>query len=351
MYQELVERLFSFPATAFTTFEAMQRLDALLGYPHRSFRSVHIGGTNGKGSVSMKIAKALQKEGFKVGLYTSPHIVDFRERIQVNGQKIEEQAVEDLLNYLFSVQKEPLSFFDLLTAMAFLYFKEQKIDWGIIEVGIGGGRDATNVIEPEAATIVSIGLDHTQILGDTLEAIAKEKEGIAKPGVPLIVGPSAAPFYPYAKAIIRPEPFYDLENQAVARAVLEALGISESAIVYGLPFRPPCRFEIHPSCILDVAHNPAGFKKLTEAIQFHFPNQKFPFAVAFTRYKDWNECLEWIVPFASRLTALRASSSKLMPPEELGLEIASIPEVCQRGEKTIFCGTFYIMAEVLHHIG
>ena len=241
MYEELVTWLFSFPGRRATTFDAMQRLDEKLGQPHTHFKSIHVGGTNGKGSVAMKIAKSLEAEGLKVGLYTSPHIADFRERILVNGEMIEKGAVARLLKTLFFLIEDTHSFFDLLTAMAFLYFKEKKVDWAVIEVGLGGRLDATNIIRPEAVAITSIGLDHVHILGNTLEAIAKEKGAIAKPGVPFIVGPSAAPFYPHALAVGR-APFYDLENQLVARAVLEKLGFSDRAIVQGLNARPACPF-------------------------------------------------------------------------------------------------------------
>lgn len=164
-------------------------LDAHFGHPHRSFRSVHVAGTNGKGSTSHTLAALLQTLGYRVGLYTSPHLVDFRERIRVNGKPIPKERVIDFVERERSFF-EPLapSFFELTTALAFLYFAEEKVDFAVVEVGLGGRLDCTNLISPELCVITNISLDHTQFLGDTLEKIATEKAGIIKPGVPVVVG-------------------------------------------------------------------------------------------------------------------------------------------------------------------
>lgn len=164
-------------------------LDEHFGHPHRLFRSIHVAGTNGKGSCSHTIAAVLQAAGYRVGLYTSPHLVDFRERIRVNGECIPEQYVIDFVEqerHFF----EPLhpSFFELTTAMAFKYFAEQQVDYAVVEVGLGGRLDCTNIITPVLSVITNISLDHTQFLGDTLERIAAEKAGIIKTGVPVVVG-------------------------------------------------------------------------------------------------------------------------------------------------------------------
>lgn len=164
-------------------------LDRRYGHPHRSYRTIHVGGTNGKGSVSHTLAAILQCAGYKVGLYTSPHLADFRERIRVNGQMIPEQRVID-----FVTQEkeffEPLhpSFFELATALAFLYFKEEKVDVAVIEVGLGGRLDCTNIINPDLSVITNISKDHVQFLGDTPTQIAKEKAGIIKPETPVVIG-------------------------------------------------------------------------------------------------------------------------------------------------------------------
>lgn len=164
-------------------------LDEHFHHPHQKFRTIHVAGTNGKGSCSHSLAAILQSEGYKVGLYTSPHLVDFRERIRVNGQCISEQYVVDF------VQKErsffePLhpSFFELTTALAFKYFAEQEVDFAVVEVGLGGRLDCTNIITPLLSVITNISFDHTQFLGNTLEKITAEKAGIIKRGVPVVVG-------------------------------------------------------------------------------------------------------------------------------------------------------------------
>lgn len=164
-------------------------LDKHFGHPHLSFKAIHIAGTNGKGSCSHTLAAILQAEGYRVGLYTSPHLVDFRERIRVNGECVAKEYVVDFVerekNFF-----EPLhpSFFELTTAMAFKYFAEQQVDYAVIEVGLGGRLDCTNIISPILSVITNISLDHTQFLGDTLAKIAAEKAGIIKSGTPVVIG-------------------------------------------------------------------------------------------------------------------------------------------------------------------
>lgn len=164
-------------------------LDEHFGHPHRKFRTIHVAGTNGKGSCSHTLAAILQSSGLKVGLYTSPHLVDFRERIRVNGEMISEKRVIDFVEQERSFF-EPLypSFFELTTALAFKYFEEQKVDVAVIEVGLGGRLDCTNIIHPDLSIITNISFDHVQFLGDTLEKIATEKAGIIKPATPIVIG-------------------------------------------------------------------------------------------------------------------------------------------------------------------
>ncbi len=164
-------------------------LDNHLGNPHRLYKTIHVAGTNGKGSTSHTLAAILQKAGMKVGLYTSPHLVDFRERIRINGIQVPEQYVVDFVkdNREFFEPLHP-SFFELTTAMAFKYFAEQKVDIAVIEVGLGGRLDCTNIISPVLSVITNISFDHTGFLGDTLEKIAGEKAGIIKPGTPVVIG-------------------------------------------------------------------------------------------------------------------------------------------------------------------
>ena len=160
-----------------------------LEYPHKKFKSIHIAGTNGKGSVSHMLASILQEAGYKVGLYTSPHLKDFRERIKINGKKISEsEVIRFVKENKNPFQKINLSFFEFTVILAFNYFANQKVDIAIIETGLGGRLDSTNIIKPEVSVITNIGLDHTELLGSTIQEIAKEKAGIIKNEVPVIIG-------------------------------------------------------------------------------------------------------------------------------------------------------------------
>lgn len=179
-------------------------LDAHLGHPQRGYRTIHVAGTNGKGSCSHTLAAVLQEAGYRVGLYTSPHLVDFRERIRVNGVKVPREYVvrfvEEHRGFF-----EPLhpSFFELTTAMALRYFADERVDVAVVEVGLGGRLDCTNIIRPDLCVITNISFDHVQFLGDTLEKIAREKAGIIKRGVPVVIGettPETRPVFE-AKAV------------------------------------------------------------------------------------------------------------------------------------------------------
>jgi len=160
-----------------------------LQHPENKFQSIHIGGTNGKGSTSSLIASVLQEAGYKVGLYTSPHLIDFRERIRVNGKEVSEDFVVDFIEkHQLFLKTNKLSFFEMTVGMAFEYFAEQEVDIAIIEVGLGGKLDATNIITPLLSVITNIGWDHMDILGSTLKEIAEEKAGIIKKDIPVVIG-------------------------------------------------------------------------------------------------------------------------------------------------------------------
>ena len=199
-YQEAIEYLFN-SAPMFQNVGAgaykegldnTNLLDRHFGHPHRSYKTIHVGGTNGKGSVSHTLASVLQSAGYKVGLYTSPHLVDFRERIRVNGEMISEQRVvgfvEEMISSGLMETEGGFSFFELTTALAFKYSEEAGVDIAVIEVGLGGRLDCTNIITPLLSIITNISFDHVQFLGNTLEKIAQEKAGIIKPGVPVVIG-------------------------------------------------------------------------------------------------------------------------------------------------------------------
>lgn len=167
------------------------KLCEILGNPHTKFKSIHIAGTNGKGSVSNMLAAIFQKHGYKTGLYTSPHLKDFRERIRIDGEMVPEKFIieftEKIIPYLDEIQP---SFFEITVAMCFSYFAEQKIDYAIVETGLGGRLDSTNIITPILSVITNIGMDHADLLGDSLDKIASEKAGIIKNGIPVVVGES-----------------------------------------------------------------------------------------------------------------------------------------------------------------
>lgn len=182
-----------------------------IGQVHNSFKSIHVAGTNGKGSTSHMLASVFQEAGYKTGLYTSPHLKDFRERIRINGECIpEEEIVHFTVNHKHTFSALGLSFFEMTVAMAFHYFAKEKVDIAIIEVGLGGRLDATNIITPELSIITNISLDHTNMLGNTVEEIAREKGGIIKENVPVIIG----------------------QKQATSDRVFQALARAHNAAIY-----------------------------------------------------------------------------------------------------------------------
>ncbi len=165
------------------------KLDEYFNYPHRNYNTIHIAGTNGKGSVAHMLAAILQESGYKTGLFTSPHLKDFRERIRINGQMIPKEDVVSFIAQSHELfQRTMPSFFEMTSALAFYYFSESKVDVAVIEVGMGGRLDSTNIITPQLSIITNIGLDHTEYLGDTLAKIAVEKAGIIKNKVPVVIG-------------------------------------------------------------------------------------------------------------------------------------------------------------------
>jgi dihydrofolate synthase / folylpolyglutamate synthase len=345
----------------------MLALDAWIGSPHRNFSSIHVAGTNGKGSVALKIATALEAAGFRVGLFTSPHIEDVCERIQVNGVWIPKSFMErhlpELCSFCDRAQLDP-SFFHLLTALSFLYFSEQKVDYAVMEVGLGGRLDATNVIHPCLSVLTSIAEDHQEILGKTLNAIAQEKAGIIKQGVPVVIGPRARlePILSAARGreILVPEVsgFYDRENSAIARAALERLKVPLEAIERGLVVRPPCRFAVvDPTLplILDVAHNVDGFQRLYEALEEFYPKTRFHVLFAMGKEKNAEECARALLPKASRISCFSNGHERLHSAEALtGLlrnhQIDAAPvtldEVLPGREPLVCCGSFFIMGDI-----
>jgi len=272
---------------------------AHLSHPENEFKSIHVAGTNGKGSSSHMLASILQEAGYNVGLYTSPHLKDFRERIRINGVAVEEGFVVNFIkkNKPFLAQHS-LSFFEMTVGMAFSYFAQQKVDIAIVEVGLGGRLDSTNIIRPEVALITNIGYDHMDILGDSLEAIAYEKGGIIKKGVPTVISEYQAETAPVFRAIAKEQhsplvfadkielnPYktellgdYQAKNVKGVVATIHALErfvVPESAIVDGLMQVVKNtallgRWQVlqeNPRVVCDSAHNREGLEIVLQQIQ------------------------------------------------------------------------------------
>ncbi len=375
-FDEVVDYLFSKrPADNMDSVGAIKTITPLLGHPEKAFPAIHVTGTNGKGSVSLKIAKALESSGLRVGLYTSPHIVSFCERIQVNGVLISEETARLGLLKLFEMGKD-LFFFEIATLLAFEYFRDQKVDVAIIEVGIGGRYDATNIVNSILSIITSVACDHEDLLGNTLEKIAYAKAGIIKPGVPVVIGPradfavirkQAADFNsPLYKVEARPG-YYDVENTAIARQALKLLPypLSEKDIEAGLKFRPSCRFEQMGNVIFDVAHNPAGFTRLLEAMEFHFPGRPFSVLIGMSKDKDVRKCLTMLAEKADHLYLVPSPALKAIAVDEMceilrqdgfdrftaGLSIQeSIAKALASEDLLVVCGSFYIMKEAREEV-
>lgn len=247
-------------------------LDEYLGHPHTAFQSIHIAGTNGKGSCSHTLAAILQSAGYRVGLYTSPHLVDFRERIRINGEPIPQEYiirfVED--HRLFFEPLHP-SFFELTTSMAFRYFADQHIDVAVIEVGLGGRLDCTNIIRPDLSIITNISFDHMQFLGNTLAKIATEKAGIIKRGIPVVVGETTEEtkpvFYRKAQEMEAPVTFAEEEQRLKGAQLNSKLARIENRDSIQIISRIPQQKKIQsilPAGSMKMMHIP-GWKEYWEA--------------------------------------------------------------------------------------
>ena len=278
--------------------ENILNFSALLGSPHKTFKSIHVAGTNGKGSSSHMLASIFQEAGYRVGLYTSPHLKDFRERIKINGNMIPKQLVTSFIkDHKTYLEDNKLSFFEMTVGMAFHYFAKEKVDIAVIEVGLGGRLDSTNIITPEVSLITNIGFDHMHILGDTLEKIAFEKAGIIKRDVPVVISerqPETEPVFlkvaaeqhskiVFAEDVVTKEYATDLlgnyqkKNRAGVIAVLREIkdfkiaqkhiekGLLHVAENTGLLGRWQ-QLQKAPTVVCDTAHNPEGIRLVMQQI-------------------------------------------------------------------------------------
>lgn len=358
--------------------ENIRHLMTALAEPHQRFRSVHIAGTNGKGSTAAMIATILHAAGYRTGLYTSPHLIDLTERIRVDGQLISPKQAARLTERVRAVATgRPLTFFEFTTAMAFQHFADFAVAFAVAEVGMGGRYDATNILTPRVSVITNIDFDHQAYLGDTLEQIAFEKAGIIKPAVPVVTAtawPEAievirgicrernAPLYRVGEAIrvegSSPQHFryegirwslpdlqcgllgrHQLWNAACALAALELLeqqgiSIGEAAVRRGLEtVRWEGRLEMIPSTasgpvvILDGAHNPAGAKALRAFLEESRPSDtgRLILVLGILRDKDIHGILSPLVPLASEVVVTRPRHERALAAEDLKHHLQEYP--------------------------
>jgi|LDZU01.1.fsa_nt_gi dihydrofolate synthase/folylpolyglutamate synthase len=366
----------------------------LLGDPQKTYKTVHVAGTKGKGSISAMVASALSASGYRTGFYSSPHMIDYTERIQINAEPIPQNEFVRIINqlYPFIQQIHGLTTFEITTAIAFQYFKDMKIDLGVIEVGLGGRLDATNIINPEVSIIASISLDHMDILGNTLEAIAGEKAGIIKDGIPVVVSPQRASvikvFELFAQKknaqLIKtgeileftaqksdltnqefdlnyPENILDdfksqlkekihlcipllgkhqMENAGTAFCALKLLqekgyAITKQSIQKGLQtVYWPGRFEFlrkEPFLIIDAAHNYESSKRLVETVQELFPAKRITLIFGASEDKDISGMLDNF----SKITAFVIFTKSTHPR-------AADPETIQQIAQSLSCDTIII---------
>ena len=401
-YKQLVARLFSrnlFGGMKLGL-ENIHRLDTAMGHPHRNYNTIHVAGTNGKGSVSGKIAKALELAGYRVGLFTSPHISCFRERIRINSKMIPEKSIEKILPKIFELvdrKNIPATYFELTTMLALQYFSRQKVDFVVLETGLGGRWDATNIVTPVLSVITSISLDHTQTLGNTKHEIAREKAGIIKTGVPVIVGARACPEVIKEIALwkrsvcidvgVRNSSF-DRENRNIAKAALLNLrrrhNITDTAIMEGLRHTLPCRFEViskdkieskeieekPEAVVLDVAHNPDAFDRLFISLARSFPEKSIRIVAGVSKGKDLKACFSSILQRTKALHLVEASNDRGytlkemesvlaqsgVKPSSMGRSVRHTMETAmalaaEKNEILLVCGSFFIMGEARRFLG
>jgi dihydrofolate synthase/folylpolyglutamate synthase len=355
--------------------DRMRALMAALGNPQDSYPCIHVAGTKGKGSTVALCASALQASGLKVGLYSSPHLQDYVERIQINANPAKHSELVDLVEMVKPyVEKIPLlTTFEITTALGFVYFAQKKVDVAVIEVGLGGRLDATNIITPCVSVISSLSYDHTAVLGNTLAQIAREKAGIIKPGVPVVSSPQKEEAlkvleevaaergcdftlvgreYTYKagdhsldgqsfevinagegseEPLILSIPLlgaHQVENAVTAFAAIQKSGfdLNDAQIAQGFAqVYWPCRFEIasrEPTVIFDSAHNEDAFVRLTETLETYFPGRKIVLILGVSEDKHLKAMLVAIKTLVDTLVVTRANHPRALEPEKI-IEIAS----------------------------
>jgi len=317
-----------------------------LNNPHKKIKTIHVAGTNGKGSVSHIIASILQSKGLRVGIYSSPHLIDFRERIKINGEYISEKYILDFVNCHYDfMRSKTLSFFEMTVGLAFDYFNNQQVDIAVIEVGMGGRLDATNIINPEISIITNIGFDHTEFLGNSFSKIANEKAGIIKKGIPVLIGE-----YNPETALVFKRKAKDLESQITfskestkkyksdlialyqqknintainAIKLLPDFNVSDTEIDSAiLKVKEPTNFigrwdviGVNPKIVADVTHNIEGFKFMIDQLEKE-DYQKLHFVLGFVKEKDVKSIMK-LLPSNASYYLCSPSIERAFPLEEL----------------------------------
>ncbi len=370
----------------------MQEACEAAGHPERAFTAVHVAGTNGKGSVSAMVERIARESGMRTGLYTSPHLCRFAERIRVNGEPIDDATLDRHLTD--ALAHESLSFFETATLAAFLALRDARVDVAVIEVGLGGRLDATNVLErPRAAAITRIALDHTELLGDTLEAIAREKAGIAKPGLDIVVGPmqasvrvaieetalAAGATVTAAEDDAEASGFFDhgmvgldgahqRDNARIAFVLGRRIGASPEACARGIAnVKWPGRLEMvpriasrepRPDVLLDAAHNPDGAQALARYLSSSARDDPAHTALVFGTLADkaWPEMIDILAPLAAHRFYVTPKGRAATDPHVIaarkpGVVAASIQDAFERARASgaslvVACGSVYVVGEL-----
>lgn len=366
--------------------ERIRALTAKLGEPQNFYRTIHVAGTNGKGSVCAMLAEMLKASGFRVGLFTSPHLESYCERIRINDANISE---DDFAEMIFRVKAcgVECTHFEALTAAAFLYFKEQAVDVAVIEVGLGGLYDSTNVITPELSIITNVALDHENILGD-LDGIARNKAGIIKPNVPCVTGATGKPLEIIRSvAAEKNSPLYEVNepanvevnlrgdyqrfNAAIAIKAAEVLRLDDSAIKRGLAqVEWAGRFEIFETSagvvVIDGAHNPDGATALRTSLDKTFPRGRRAWLFGVLKDKDFATMIKILFRAEDFVIVTEPKSERAASTEticaalrECGIECIAVKDnfaaveqlMTSGGDVKIIAGSLYLIGAVRRFVG
>ncbi len=365
--------------------DAIRGTCAALGDPQKSFSAIHVAGTNGKGAVCAMLDAALRAVGMRVGRYTSPHLVKLNERFFLDGAPIGDDVLSAAAEKVAKIAPDDLTFFEALTAVAFLVYADAKVDYTVLETGLGGRLDATNVCVPELCVITRIGLDHCDWLGDTVEKIASEKAGIIKPGVPVVLGENVpevravvearakevgAPFFyapDVASAADVPRDFalagtFNRENAATALAALKVLGKGDARGLANVVW--PGRFQRVGNFIVDGAHNPPAAHALAAALSELNLSGPLALVAGFCGDKDVGEVLSILAPFVKKGYAVRTNNPRSLSAEETaekmraaGIDAVATPSLAaaigsaSSAPRALICGSLFLAGEALVELG